>query len=256
MANAPSSEVRRQRLRRILQTSGFASLGDLSERLEVSESTVRRDLDSLEQSGDAKRTHGGVIWTGSAASMRVFRHQDDESLAAKRKIAVAAAALIEDHQTIFLDGGSTTYELTRELVGRPLQVVTNSLPVANLISSSQASDLILIGGMVDVRSGVTMGPIADQNMRSLRVANAFLSTAAIQEDGYYNRHMMLVETERTMIEIADHTTIVADSSKFGRSSLSRLCGLDAVDRLVTNENLAPTWKTRLSRASVDVVFAQ
>ena len=85
--------------------------------------------------------------------------------------------LVEDHDTILLDGGSTTYELARHLVGRPLQVVTNSLPVAHLLSSSESIDLVMIGGCVRGRTAVAIGPMADSMLHSINVGKAFLSVA-------------------------------------------------------------------------------
>jgi DeoR family transcriptional regulator, fructose operon transcriptional repressor len=249
------SEQRRGELRRIVQTRGFASLSDLADSLQVSESTVRRDVEFLEQQGEARRTHGGVFWTGSAAEMRVFDTRGDSAAPQKRAIAAVAAARIADGETILLDGGSTTYELARQLVARPLQVVTNSLPVANLLSSCEQIDLVLIGGCVHHKTGVTIGPIADSQLGTLRVDKAFLSVAGIDEDGFYNSNLLLVETEKMMRRIAKETIIVADSTKFGKASLSRLCGMNEVRTVVTDQDLAQTWQKRMRDAGVELVLA-
>ncbi len=105
---------------------------------------------------------------------RSFETRRDDSWPAKAAIGEAAAALVEDHDTILLDGGSTTYELARHLVGRPLQVVTNSLPVAHLLSSSESIDLVMIGGCVRGRTAVAIGPMADSMLHSINVGKAFL----------------------------------------------------------------------------------
>jgi len=249
------SEQRRGELRRIVQTQGFASLSDLADSLSVSESTVRRDVEFLEQIGEARRTHGGVFWTGSPAEMRVFDTRGDSSATQKRAIAVVAASLVADGETILLDGGSTTYEIARRLVSRPLQVVTNSLPVANLLSSCEQIDLVLVGGCVHHRTGVTIGPIADSQLSTLRVDKAFLSVAGIDEGGFYNSNLLLVETEKTMRRIAKDTIIVADSSKFGRASLSRLCGLDDVRTVVTDKDLPQAWQNQMRDAGVELILA-
>ncbi len=141
MVAGPTSETRRERLRDLVQSRGFASLGELAESLEVSESTIRRDLEQLERDGVVRRTHGGAFWTGEPDTMRIFETRRDDSWPAKAAIGAMAAALVEDHDTILLDGGSTTYELARHLVGRPLQVVTNSLPVAHLLVQQRVDRL-------------------------------------------------------------------------------------------------------------------
>ena len=138
------SEQRRSRLLELVRARGFAALPDLAGELQVSESTIRRDLDYLEETGVAQRTHGGVFYTGPSPKLQHFDQRQKTHWEKKKQIAQQAYNLIVDGDTILLDGGSTTYELAQLLVGRPLQVVTNSLPVANLFTSSDA-DLVLIG---------------------------------------------------------------------------------------------------------------
>lgn len=249
------SEQRRGDLRRIVQTRGFASLAELAEQLSVSESTIRRDVELLERLGEAKRTHGGVFWTGSPTKMQVFDARGGNRSAYKRQIAAVAAANIDDGDTILLDGGSTTYEIARQLLDRRLQVVTNSLPVANLLSGCESVDLILIGGCVDRRTGVTLGPMADQFLAQLRVDKAFLSVAGVDAEGFYNSNLLLVETEKMMSQIATKTYIAVDSSKFGRASLSRLCGLDQVQAVIADAALATNWQKRLQAAGVELLLA-
>lgn len=250
------SEHRRGELRRMVQTRGFASLAELADSLSVSESTVRRDVDVLERLGEAKRTHGGVFWTGSPDKMRVFDSRGDDNAVHKRQIAVAAAGQILDGETILLDGGSTTYEIARQLVNRRLQVVTNSLPVATLMSGCDSIELILIGGCVDRRTGVTIGPMADALLSTLRVDKAFLSVAGVDQEGFYNSNLMLVETERTMSRIAATTCIAADSSKFGKASLSRLCGLGDVQWMITDKGLSDDWQKAMTAAGVELILAE
>jgi DeoR family transcriptional regulator, fructose operon transcriptional repressor len=239
-----------------LQSRGFASLGELSGELEVSESTIRRDLEQLEREGLTRRTHGGAFWTGDPDTMGVFQTRRDDTWQAKEAIGAAAAAMIEDHDTILLDGGSTTYELARHLVGRPLQVVTNSLPVAHLLSSSDSIDLVIIGGCVRGRTAVTIGPMAESMLHSINVGKAFLSVAGITDRGYFNSNMMLVESEKAMLAAADQAIVVADSSKFGKVSLSRLCGLHEVQAVVTDPAIDSKWKEHLELAEVQLVLAE
>jgi DeoR/GlpR family transcriptional regulator of sugar metabolism len=239
-----------------LQSRGFAALGELAQAIEVSESTVRRYLEQLETEGVARRTHGGAFWTGESDTMSVFQTRRDDAWAAKAAIGRAASAMIEDHDTILLDGGSTTYELARQLVNRPLQVVTNSLPVAHLLSASESIDLVMIGGCVRGRTAVTIGPMAESMLHSINVGKAFLSVAGITDRGYFNSNMMLVESEKAMLDSADQSIVVADSSKFGKVSLSRLCGLHEVDAVVTDADLKSSWKEHLEMASVELVLAE
>lgn len=255
MSNVSTTEERRSRLLELIRNRGFVSLPDLRDMLAVSESTIRRDLDVLEELGEARRTHGGVFFTGASAGVKVFADRRDEQWEMKRRIAAKAGELIQDHDTVLLDGGSTTYELAKQLVGRPLQVVTNSLPVAHLFASSERVDLVLLGGYVHTRTGVSLGPYANQMLSSINVQKAVLSIAGADRRGYYNSNLLLVETERAMMQCADQTIVVADSSKFGHSSLARLCGLAEVQTVVVDAGLEERWQDELRRAGVQLHMA-
>lgn len=249
-------EQRRNRLLELIRSKGFIALPDLVDELRVSESTIRRDLDSLEDAGSAKRTHGGVFYTGSSPKLPHFDERQPGQWDKKRAIAQVASGLIEDGETILLDGGTTTYEVARLLVGRPLQVVTNSLPVANLFASSPTADLILLGGYVYPRTGVAVGPYANEMLSSLHVRKIVLSVAGINDRGFYNSNLLLVETEQAMLQVAEEIIVVADSSKFGHQSLARLSSLDAVDTVVVDHEISADWRKKLEDADVRLLIAE
>jgi len=241
---------RRGQLLELVRQRGFASLGDLTSEMGVSESTIRRDLDYLEENGSAKRTHGGVFYTGPSPQLPHFQCRHEMQLDKKHQIADCAAELIEDGDVVLLDGGSTTYELAQRLVHRQIQVVTNSLPVANLFTSSESTDLIFIGGYIHLRTGVSLGPYANEMLTTLNVRRAVLSVAGVSERGYFNSNLLLVETERAMTACADETIILAVSTKFGRQSLARLCGLGEVDAVVVDTEISDQWKENITSAGV------
>ena len=221
----------------------------------VSESTVRRDLDTLEEQGAAKRTHGGVLYSGGMPRLAEFDERQPSHWAAKRAIAARAAAAIADGETVLLDGGTTTYEVARLLVGRSLQVVTNSLPVANLFASEARTDLVLLGGYVSPRTGVCLGPYANELLGRLHVTTTVLSAAGITQDGLFNAHLLLAETEQAMLRAAGRVMVVADSSKFGRKSLTLVSGLDAIDQLVCDDGLTTPWRETVMQAGVELLIA-
>lgn len=246
---------RRSRLLDIIRVRGFAALDELVRELGVSESTIRRDLDALEEQGAARRTHGGVLYSGGMPRLAEFDERQPANWAAKRAIAAAAAELVEDGETVLLDGGTTTYEVARLLVGRSLQVVTNSLPVANLFASEARTDLVLLGGYVSPRTGVCLGPYANELLSRLHVTTTVLSAAGIAEEGLFNAHLLLAETEQAMLKAASRVMVVADSSKFGRKSLTLVSGLDAIDTLVSDDAMPQAWRDVVSQEGARVVIA-
>lgn len=250
------AEPRRRALLDLITRRGFATLDELVAALGVSESTVRRDLEALDQSGSIKRTHGGAVWNGEVGSMPALDDRAGAAAAEKRAIARRVAGLIEDGETVLLDGGTTTLEIARALVGRPLQVVTNSLPIAQLLSAGKDTDLILIGGVVYPRTGVAMGPLAVAAMGSIRVRRAILGAGGITAEGVFNSNSLLVETERQMMRCGQEVVVVADHTKFGRQSLTRLCGLDEVDRIVSDDGLGPESRELLETAGVPFELAE
>jgi DeoR/GlpR family transcriptional regulator of sugar metabolism len=155
-----------------------------------------------------------------------------------------------------IDGGTTTLEVARALVGRPLQIVTNSLPIATLVTGHPGTDLVLIGGYVYPRTGVAMGPMAIEALAELRVHHVFLGAAGIMPDGIFNSNTILVDTQRQMMKVALNVVVTADRTKYGKPSLSRLCGLNEIGRIVTDSDLTDDHRAMLRRAGVELIPAQ
>ncbi|QEH36625.1 Glucitol operon repressor [Aquisphaera giovannonii] len=248
-------ETRRRRLLDLVSRQGSATLEELVRTLRVSESTVRRDLEALDLAGSVKRTHGGAVYAGEVRAMPALEDRSSTAVAEKQAIGRATAALIEDEESVLLDGGTTTLEVARALLGRRVQVVTNSLPIAQLLASSQQTDLILIGGYIYPRTGVALGPLAIATMTGIRVRKVVMGAGGIVADGVYNSNLLLVETERQMMACGQEVVIVADNTKFGRMTLSRLCGLDEIHRLVTDRAVPSPFREAVEGAGVRVEVA-
>jgi DeoR/GlpR family transcriptional regulator of sugar metabolism len=249
------AETRRRLLLDLIARQGFATLDELVKTLGVSESTVRRDLEALDASGSVKRTHGGAVFSGEVRAMPALEDRVLTATAEKRAIGRATAALLDDGDSVLLDGGTTTHEVARALLGRPMQVVTNSLPIAQLLASSKETDLILIGGYVYPRTGVALGPLAIATMQGIRVRKAILGAGGIVPEGIYNSNLLLVETERQMMSCGQEVVIVADHTKFGRLALARLCGLDAIHHVVVDAGLPEAFRPTLESAGVAIHVA-
>jgi DeoR/GlpR family transcriptional regulator of sugar metabolism len=250
------AETRRRHLLDLINQRGFATVEELYRATGASKSTVRRDLESLDQAGAIQRTHGGAICSVEARALPALDERATTALAEKQAIGRATAALLADGDTVLLDGGTTTLEVARALVGRPMQVVTNSLPIAQLLAASPQTDLILIGGYVYPRTGVALGPLAVATMEGIRVHTVVMGAGGIVAEGVFNSNSILVETERQMMRCGQEVLVVADSSKFGRLALSRLCGLDEVQRVVVDTGLVDEYRALLEAANVRVVVAE
>jgi len=250
------ADERRTKLLELVRRHGFASLPELADSLEVSESTIRRDLAHLEREGSTQRTHGGAFYTGPSPHLPHFEQRQTAEWDKKKAIAELAASLIEDADTVLLDSGSTTYELAQRLVHRPLQIVTNSLPVANLVCSAANIDLVVIGRDVHTRSGSVHGNFADQMLATLNVRRAMLSVAGVTERGYFNSNLLMVNTQRAMMNIAEEVVILADSTKFGHQSLAHLGELSVIDHCVVDAQLSNEWQERLKAAGVQLHLAE
>lgn len=245
-------ETRRRQLLELINRRGFATLDDLVASLNVSESTVRRDLEALDQAGAIKRTHGGAVCAAEVRSMPALDDRETTATREKQAIGRVTAALVADGETVLLDGGTTTLEVARSLIGRPVQVVTNSLPIAQLLAPHKESDLILIGGYVYPRTGVAMGPIALASLKEIRVGMTIMGAGGIVPEGVFNSNSVLVETERQMMRCAQRVVVVTDSTKFGRLSLTKLCELSEIHDLVTDAGLPEAYRSTLQAAGVQI----
>jgi DeoR/GlpR family transcriptional regulator of sugar metabolism len=231
----------------------------LASELRVSPSTVRRDLDRLEQDQLVSRTHGGAIWVGdrdSGSRPYAFDQRVDFEGVAKQQIAAAAAELVKPGETILLDGGTTTYHLARRIVGRSLQIITNSLPIADVFVNDEHVELFVTGGVLYPRYGVLLGPIADRTLQDVHANTLFMSVAGIRDGHLYNQNLLLVEAERRMIRQAQRVVLVADATKFGQTALARLGPIDEVDVVVTDSRLAARTAEELKAAGCRVIVAQ
>lgn len=248
-------EERRQKVLDLVSRQGFIALADLAQEVQVSESTLRRDLDYWHQQGVLKRTHGGAIFVGDSSGLPALEERTSRQIEEKRAIAQAAAARVRDGDALLLDGGTTTLEVARLLVGRPLQIVTNSLPIAHLFANNRETDLVMLGGYVYPKTGVALGPLTVQMMKDIHVHQTILSVGGITARGLFNSNLLLVETERRMMRCADEVVVVADHTKLGRQALAFLCELSAIDTLIVDRQVTPEQREMIDEATVRLILA-
>src|SRR5262245_61634120 len=156
-------DERRELILQLIESTGFIALGDIVAKVGASESTVRRDLEYLDGIGQIRRTRGGAAYVGESIS--TFEERRTRALKQKQAIARAAAELIQTGEAILLDGGTTTLEVARQLIGRSLQVVTNSQPIVSLLINQPQIELVVVGGYVYPKTGVALGPLAVNTLK-------------------------------------------------------------------------------------------
>ena len=253
---------RQTRLQELLAKKGISDLDTLARELNVSQSTVRRDVDALEQRGLVHRTHGGVIWVGAGdrnnASSRpyAFDQRMDYRVESKKQIARVARSLVHPAETVLLDGGTTVFYLAEELLGLPLQIVTNSLPIANLFLNDERVELILTGGLMYPRYGVLLGPTAERMLDTIHTKTMFLSVAGVHDGMLYNQNLLLVEAERKMMQQAQQVILLADSSKFGQQALAPMWPLSEIDTVVSDPDLSEEHRQQVRAAGCQLIIAE
>ncbi len=251
-----TSDERQTRITAHLHKAEFASLEALARAVGASVSTVRRDVAALAVRGVAKRTHGGArLAQAPKGDEFVFHLRDTHEVAAKEAIGRACAALVCPGQNVIIDGGTTCFHVAKHLGDKVAQVITNSLPVANLFSGSNRHEVHVAGGVIYPRLGVLVGPDAVQSFVRLHADLAILGGGGIAADGIYNSHALLVDIQRAMIAAAAKVIFCFDHTKFERRSMFLLCDFTQVDVVVTDAK-APRALVRALRAKgIEVVIA-
>ena len=241
----------------MFESKDFLDLETLCRELDASESSVRRDLDVLEEQNVLKRVYGGAVpvqppENGGAFDFTVESERFSDE---KSRIGRLTAGLIENGQTVILDGGSTVAAVARELAAKSLHVVTNSLPIAEALEARRNIELTLTGGYLDPRIRVMLGPLCEQMLGLIRADVVIMGIGSVSDAGFSNNNTLVVGSEQKMIEIANKLIIVADHTKFGRSAMIPVAQLEAADTVVSDGELAPEYIDLLRSKDIEVLLA-
>lgn len=223
----------------------FLSVEELCTQLRSSKSSIRRDLIELEKRGVVRRVHGGAISLQTRDETMDFGNLSFNRHEEKTRIGHAAAALVQDGQTVILAGGSTVVEVARCLSERPIQIVTNSIPVAQVFWDSKQAEVILTGGYLYPRLGVQLGPICERMLRDVSADILIMGIRGITDSGISDSNTLIVESLRAMIKAARKVVIVADHTKFGHNALIHVANLDEIHEIVSNKELSTDYQSML-----------
>jgi DeoR family fructose operon transcriptional repressor len=250
------AEERKHLILAALHQTPAVSVVELGRALRVSTASIRRDLADLERTGVLKRTHGGAISARMAMAEPSLAEKEDQYQAEKVAIARLALSFVQPGDAVFLDSGSTTRQIARALRHHQgVTVVTNALNIAWELASSDI-ELVVTGGQV--RRGILshVGPLAEQAIAAVHVDKLFLAANGVElEKGVTTPSLVEAQTKRAMVEHATEVILVADHSKFGRVTFSRICGLDRVHHVVTDDGLPASVAKAIGSLGVKVHLA-
>jgi DeoR/GlpR family transcriptional regulator of sugar metabolism len=251
-----TAEERKHRIEAYLQDVEFAALEDLAKHVGASVSTVRRDLTVLEAGGGLKRTHGGARIVTPKTDEFTFSARDTHQLTEKEAIGRACAQLIKPNQSVIIDAGTTVYHVAKHLEEKSPQIVTNSLPVANLFATAGRVELVLSGGVIYPRLGVLVGPLAVESFSKMHADVAVMGGGGISLEGVTNSHGLLIDTQRAMINAAQKVIFCLDHTKFGRRSVSPLCELSSIHTIVTDKDAPLDLVKEFRTRGIEVIVAE
>lgn len=229
------TDKREQKIIAILESRGELSVGELSDMLEISLSTLRKQLASMQARGLVIRTYGGVMSVNRVPD-ETFESKARKNIPEKRRIAARARALVGDGATVALGSGTTVYALAGLLDDLPRGTVyTNSMQAADALSRLRGLEVHISGGIVRRETGTVIGSETADYFRSLNdVDYAFIGCDAIDlSGGVYSENLSVAAVESTILMCAKHKYILCDPSKIGRGAVARICSLDVCDGLIT-----------------------
>jgi len=243
---------RHELILRAVRSEGSATISGLADSLGVSIATVRRDLVMLDEEGLLKRVYGGA----ASVEDRDEPFADVAAVRADEKDAIArrCAELIKDGETVLLDIGTTAHRVARQLRGRSLTVITSSLAVVEELQEEETVQLVLLGGVLRREYRSLIGFLTEDNLRQVHADRLFLGTSGVRPDGQVmDTTVVEVPVKRAMIAASDHVVLVADVGKFPGTGMSRVCGPQELDTVVTNATADDRTKTALREAGVTVL---
>ncbi len=246
---------RQLKVQELFASEEFLNFEDLCQRFHASKSSIRRDLIELERKGVLRRVHGGAISLQTRDENLDFKRLSVSNHDEKVRIGKAAASLVEDGQTVILGGGSSVAEVANNLSNRLIQIVTNSIPVAQIFWDSKQAEVTLTGGYLYPRLGVQIGPICERMLNAVSADILIMGIGGLTAAGISDSNSLNVESIRAMIRAARKVVVVADRSKFGRDSMIHVAPLSDIDQIVSDKDLNPEFQQMLKNNEVDCILA-
>jgi DeoR/GlpR family transcriptional regulator of sugar metabolism len=222
---------------KILNKIKTVSVQVLTERLQVSEVTIRKDLSILENQGKLLRTHGGAVLAEDKEKIYSLNEKSNENIEYKKAIAKNARQLVRENDTIYIDSGSTCFMLADEIKTMNISVVTNSLDVMVELSKYPQIALISVGGSLRNNAGSFIGPIAEMCLKNFQIETCFLGTSGISKDGVFSsQNLIESQLKSSVLKISGRKIILADHTKYGVHTFSIFAKPKDIDVLITDSD--------------------
>jgi DeoR family transcriptional regulator of aga operon len=257
-SNSTLSGVERQnQIVQLIERNQRITIAKICETFDVSEATARRDLEALAAQGKAQRVHGGAIVLQVAPPEQPMLQRQSEQADEKLRIGQAAAALIQDGETIFLGSGTTVVEVARALRSRhALTVITNSLPVINVLADLPDITLVCLGGILRPSELSFIGHITEQALAEVRADKIVIGTRAISlEQGLTNDYLPETMTDRAILKAGREVIVVTDNSKFGRVSTVLLAPIESIHTIVTDTRIPADFVSEARARNIKLIQA-
>lgn len=249
---------RDQLILKLLQAQNFISLQELCEQLDASPATVRRDLERLEQRGSLQRVHGGARSTDAAQAHlqgTPFEMNLRRQLEQKMAIGKAAAKLCATGDAVIIDGGTTTFQMCPHLSEKNLQVLTNSLHIADALLPHPKVQLSVPGGSIFREQNIILSPFEDDGLKRYHASKMFIGAAAINARGLLQADSILIQAERKLMARAESLIVLVDSTKFRGTAGHLLCKLDEVNAVITDSGISRADRAMLKQANIELIVA-
>ena len=246
---------RRLRIARVIQDETSVRVSELSKVLQVSEVTIRRDLQELEKEGIVKKTHGGAIVVGTMEAIHNFNLRREKFKKEKGRIAETAARFIKNDSTIILDGGSTITQIAQNMsTVKNVNVITNALNIALELAVNPEITVMVIGGLLRTTTLSVTGPEAAECLKHLNADIAFLAVQGISlEKGLTNTSISDLYFKRAVLKAANEIIVVADSSKFDKVEFSTIAPLSDVNRIITDDGVPESLVRKFRKKQIEVI---
>ncbi len=239
----------------LLKERGYCSVVEMSQLLNVSAMTIRRDLHILHEKHIIKLTYGGARWIAPKRNEPDFDIRTHEHLAEKQAIGKLAAELfIKEGDVVGIDSGSTTLEIVRNLPNIPLTVVTHSLAAANAVAQNKLYSLIMLGGVLQHEANCFCGPQAIVALQTLYINKLFLSASGLLlPHGLSCDNLLDAEVKQALLNSSRRVILCMDSSKIGRAYLARFATLDVLNTLITDNGISDESREAIEQQHIQVI---